>query len=63
MMTDSVMRALGTPAYFEDAGIPTTPTELSRDAAVICSYDKESSDSWCFRRVFPVSTYGADLRL
>jgi DNA-binding transcriptional LysR family regulator len=41
---------LGAPAYFEGAGIPTTPTELSRHAAVICSYDREGSDTWCFQQ-------------
>jgi DNA-binding transcriptional LysR family regulator len=41
---------LSTPAYFEAAGVPTTPTELSRHAAVICTYEREGSDTWCFKQ-------------
>jgi DNA-binding transcriptional LysR family regulator len=41
---------LGTPAYFEAAGVPATPTELSRHAAVICTYEREGSDTWCFKQ-------------
>jgi DNA-binding transcriptional LysR family regulator len=40
---------LGTPAYFERAGVPATPAELSRHAAVV--YSQESGcDCWRFRR-------------
>jgi DNA-binding transcriptional LysR family regulator len=51
---------LGTPAYFERAGIPSTPSELIGHAAVI--YSQEAGcDSWCFRRgasEVPVSLSG-----
>jgi DNA-binding transcriptional LysR family regulator len=40
---------LGTPDYFERAGLPTAPAELLGHRAVI--YTQETgSDSWCFRR-------------
>jgi DNA-binding transcriptional LysR family regulator len=42
---------LGTPAYFQRAGIPATPAELSRHAAVIYTRDRDGSDTWSFRRV------------
>lgn len=41
---------LGTPAYFERAGIPRTPAELSRHAAVIYTQDRAGSDTWNFRQ-------------
>jgi DNA-binding transcriptional LysR family regulator len=40
----------GTPAYFERAGVPVTPTELRRHAAVIHTQDREGSDTWSFRQ-------------
>jgi DNA-binding transcriptional LysR family regulator len=40
---------LGTPAYFKCAGIPITPAELMRHAAVV--YIQEAAyDTWSFRR-------------
>jgi DNA-binding transcriptional LysR family regulator len=42
---------LGAPAYFERAGVPTTPAELTEHAAVIYIYDRGgSSDTWSFRQ-------------
>ena len=41
---------LGTPAYFERAGVPTTPAELIRHAAVIHTQDRGGSDTWSFRQ-------------
>jgi DNA-binding transcriptional LysR family regulator len=41
---------LGTPAYFDRAGVPMTPTELRRHAAVIYTQDREGSDTWSFRQ-------------
>jgi DNA-binding transcriptional LysR family regulator len=41
---------LGAPAYFEGAGVPITPAELSRHTAVIYTHDRESSDTSCFRQ-------------
>ena len=49
-LTSRKRMVLSTPAYFEAAGVPTTPTELSRHAAVICTYEREGSDTWCFRQ-------------
>lgn len=41
--------ALGTPAYFAQSGIPATPAELTRHAAVI--YDQPGGGgNWSFRR-------------
>jgi DNA-binding transcriptional LysR family regulator len=41
---------LGAPAYFKGAGVPATPTELSRHAAVIYTQDQDGSDTWSFRQ-------------
>jgi DNA-binding transcriptional LysR family regulator len=41
---------LGTPAYFKRAGVPTTPAELIRHAAVIDTQDRGGSDTWSFRQ-------------
>ena len=41
---------LGTPAYFERAGIPTNPAELKAHAAVIYTQDRGGSDTWNFRQ-------------
>ena len=41
--------ALGTPAYFAQAGVPATPSELSGHAAVIYAQDG-GGDTWSFRR-------------
>jgi DNA-binding transcriptional LysR family regulator len=41
---------LGTPGYFERAGVPTTPGELLGHAAVIYTQDRGGSDTWSFRR-------------
>jgi DNA-binding transcriptional LysR family regulator len=39
---------LGAPGYFERAGIPATPTELSGHAAVIYTRDPCGTDTWRF---------------
>jgi DNA-binding transcriptional LysR family regulator len=41
---------LGTPAYFQRAGAPTTPADLIAHAAVIHTQDRGGSDTWSFRR-------------
>jgi DNA-binding transcriptional LysR family regulator len=43
---------LGAPSYFERAGVPATPAELSRHAAVIYSEQREGvgGDSWSLRQ-------------
>jgi DNA-binding transcriptional LysR family regulator len=41
---------VGAPAYFERAGVPTTPAELIGHAAVICTQDRGGSDTWSFRQ-------------
>jgi DNA-binding transcriptional LysR family regulator len=41
---------LGAPAYFERAGIPRSPAELNRHAAVIYTQDRGGSDTWTFRQ-------------
>jgi DNA-binding transcriptional LysR family regulator len=41
---------LGTPEYFERAGIPRSPAELNRHAAVIYTQDRGGSDTWTFRQ-------------
>jgi DNA-binding transcriptional LysR family regulator len=41
---------VGTPAYFERAGVPTTPGELRRHSAVIYTQDRGGSDTWRFRQ-------------
>jgi DNA-binding transcriptional LysR family regulator len=41
---------LGTPSYFNRAGVPATPTELIRHEAVIYTRDRGGSDSWVFRK-------------
>lgn len=40
----------GAPAYFERAGIPTTPIELNGHSAVIYTQDPGGSDTWSFRQ-------------
>jgi len=40
---------LGTPAYFERAGIPATPAELMKHDAIIYTQDRGGSDTWHFR--------------
>jgi DNA-binding transcriptional LysR family regulator len=39
---------LGTPAYFDRAGTPSTPSELSKHQAVV--YLQEEGSVWSFRR-------------
>jgi len=41
---------VGVPAYFEQAGVPLTPTELIGHAAVINTQDPGGTDTWSFRR-------------
>jgi DNA-binding transcriptional LysR family regulator len=41
---------LGAPAYFERAGIPESPAELNRHAAVIYTQDRGGTDNWTFRQ-------------
>jgi DNA-binding transcriptional LysR family regulator len=41
---------LGTPAYFERAGVPKTPVELVRHEAVIYTQDRGRNDTWSFRK-------------
>src|SRR5262249_28656680 len=41
---------LGAPAYFERAGIPTTPLGLMRHAAGVNTEDRAGSDTWSFRQ-------------
>jgi len=41
---------LGAPAYFERVGVPATPGELTRHAAVIYTQDHGGSDTWSFHR-------------
>ena len=41
---------VGAPAYFERAGVPETPTELIRYAAVIDTQDRGGSNTWSFRQ-------------
>lgn len=41
---------VGTPGYFERAGVPVKPTELNRHAAVICTQDPGGTDIWSFRQ-------------
>ena len=40
----------GAPAYFERAGIPRTPVELSNHSAVIYTQDPGGTDTWSFRQ-------------
>ena len=40
---------VGTPGYFADAGIPTTPAELSRHQAIVYSL-RGGGESWSFSR-------------
>src|SRR5262249_11539775 len=41
---------LGAPAYFERAGVPTTPADLLQHTAVIYTQDRGGSDTWSFRQ-------------
>jgi DNA-binding transcriptional LysR family regulator len=41
---------VGAPAYFERAGVPVTPTDLNRHAAVINTQDPGGIDTWSFRQ-------------
>jgi DNA-binding transcriptional LysR family regulator len=41
---------VGAPAYFERAGVPTTPADLSDHVAVIYTQDRGGIDSWSFRK-------------
>jgi DNA-binding transcriptional LysR family regulator len=41
---------LGTPDYFDRAGIPMTPAELFEHQAVIYTRDSGGSDTWTFRK-------------
>jgi len=41
---------VGAPAYFERAGIPTTPMELNGHSAVIYTQDPGGTDTWSFRQ-------------
>lgn len=41
---------VGAPTYFERAGIPKTPTDLTKHAAVIYIHDRATSDAWVFRQ-------------
>jgi DNA-binding transcriptional LysR family regulator len=41
---------VGAPAYFERAGVPTTPAELAGHAAVIYTQDRGGTDTWSFRQ-------------
>jgi DNA-binding transcriptional LysR family regulator len=40
----------GAPAYFERVGVPTTPAELIKHAAVIYTQDRGGSDTWSFHQ-------------
>jgi DNA-binding transcriptional LysR family regulator len=42
-------RVVGTPAYFERAGIPTTPADLSAHQAIVYS-QRGGGSTWTFRR-------------
>ncbi|HEY2051341.1 MAG TPA: LysR family transcriptional regulator [Caulobacteraceae bacterium] len=60
-LPDSLLRArkvatgrrlvLGSTTYFERTGVPTTPADLTRHAAVIYTQDPGGTDTWQFRRV------------
>jgi|SRR5580658_7520827 DNA-binding transcriptional LysR family regulator len=41
---------LGATSYFERSGVPITPPDLSRHAAVIYTQDRGGTDTWRFRR-------------
>jgi DNA-binding transcriptional LysR family regulator len=41
---------LGASAYFERVGVPLSPAELNRHAAVIYTQDRGGTDSWTFRQ-------------
>jgi DNA-binding transcriptional LysR family regulator len=41
---------LGAPAYFKRVGVPTTPNELTKQAAVIYTQDRGGSDTWSFHQ-------------
>jgi DNA-binding transcriptional LysR family regulator len=41
---------VGAPIYFERAGIPVTPADLNRHAAVIYTQDPGGTDTWSFRQ-------------
>lgn len=41
---------LGAPAYFERAGIPPTPAELTGHTVVILIQDRGDNDNWSFRQ-------------
>jgi DNA-binding transcriptional LysR family regulator len=41
---------LGTPDYFDRAGVPTAPAELIGHEAVIYTRDRGGSDTWIFRK-------------
>jgi DNA-binding transcriptional LysR family regulator len=41
---------VGTPEYFDRAGVPETPDELARHEAVIYTLDRCGSDSWVFSK-------------
>ncbi len=41
---------LGKPDYFDHAGVPTTPAELTGHEAIIYTRDRGGIDSWTFRK-------------
>jgi DNA-binding transcriptional LysR family regulator len=41
---------LGTPGYFDRAGVPTTPAELTEHEVVIYTRDHGGGDMWIFRK-------------
>jgi DNA-binding transcriptional LysR family regulator len=41
---------LGTPEYFDRAGVPTVPTELIKHEAVIYTQDREANHAWTFSK-------------
>ena len=60
-LSDSLLRArkvatmrrvvLGSTAYFQRFGVPTTPADLTRHAAIIYTQDPGGTDTWRFQRV------------
>ena len=42
---------LGSTTYFERSGVPVTPADLARHAAVIYTQDPGGTDTWRFRRL------------
>ena len=49
-VASSKRMVLGAPAYFDGAGVPTTPNQLSEHTLVIYTQDGEGSDTWSFRQ-------------